>query len=143
MDLIEYLKEFITSPSIVLVGAITFIEIVPIKVNPWKWLFSWIGNAINGDIRKDLAELNKELSEMKRDFEQTKAQDKRWSILNFANRCREGKRHTKEEWDHAISELKEYEAYTEEKDITNGVIEANAEFLRERYHQHIINNDFL
>lgn len=132
----EYVLEIATSPSVVLFGAVTLVEIVPIKLNPWKWLFSWVGNAINGDIRKDLAEL-------KRDFEETKAQDKRWHILNFANACREGKRHTKEEWDHAISELKEYEVYADKKNITNGVIEANAEFLRERYHDHIINNDFL
>lgn len=136
MDLIEYLTEFITSPSIVLVGAVTLIEIVPIKVNPWKWLFSWIGNAINGDIRKDLTEL-------KRDFEETKTQDKRWRILNFANSCREGKKHTKEEWDHVISEMKEYENYTIKKSISNGVIEANAEYLRELYQERCRNNDFL
>ena len=102
--IIEYVKDIVTYPPVLLVGAVTIIQVTPIKLNPWEWLFSWIGNKVNGDIRKDLAEL-------KRDFEETKAQDKRWNILNFASNCREGKLHTKEEWDHAISELKEYETY--------------------------------
>ena len=135
-QIIEFVKEFVTSPRVIIVGAITLIEVTPIKVNPWKWLFSWIGNLINGDIRKDLKEL-------KRDFEETKAQDKRWHILNFANNCRNGKMHSREEWNHVISELAEYEEYTERKNITNGVIEENAKYLRELYHERNKKNDFL
>lgn len=134
--LLEHVKEFATYPPILLFGAVTLIEVTPIKLNPWKWLFSWIGNAINGDIRRDL-------SELKRDFEETKAQDKRWHILTFANSCRNGKKHTKEEWQHVISELAEYEDYTERKHITNGVIEAESEYLRELYHERCMKNDFL
>lgn len=135
-ELLEYIKDFLTSPSVIILGAITLIEVTPIKINPWKYLFSWVGNLINGDMRRDLAEL-------KRDFEETKAQDKRWHILNFARSCRQGERHTKEEWNHAISELKEYESYTEEKQIINGVIEENAKYLRELYHERLKKNDFL
>ena len=133
---IEYVKGIVTYPPVLLIGAVTIVQITPIKLNPWEWLFSWIGEKVNGDIRKDLAEL-------KRDFEQTKAQDKRWHILNFADSCRRDERHTKEEWEHAISELREYEEYTERKDITNGVIEETAKYLRELYHERISKNDFL
>lgn len=134
--IIEYVKEIVTSPSVVLFGAITLVQITPIKLNPWEWLFSWIGEKVNGDIRKDLAEL-------KRDFEQTKAQDKRWNILNFADSCRRNERHSKEEWEHAISELREYEEYTEKKDISNGVIEETAKYLRGLYQERNAKNDFL
>ena len=120
----------------VLFGAVTLVEVTPIKLNPWKWLFSWIGNAINGDIRKDL-------SELKRDFEETKAQDKRWRILDFSDSCRRGETHTKEEWEHVISELKEYERYVLEKEIDNGVLDENAKYIRELYHERNIKNDFL
>lgn len=134
--MIETIKEFITNPGVILVGAITLFEVAPIKINPWKSLFKWIGNAINGDMRKDLAEL-------KRDFEETKAQDKRWRILEFTRSCRNGVRHSREEWKHAISELAEYEQYTEEKGIVNGVIEEDSKFLRELYHERLAKNDFL
>ena len=135
-ELLEYIKEFITSPSIIVVGAITLIEITPIKINPWQKLFAWIGRLINGEMQKDLIEL-------KRDFEETKAQDKRWHILSFARSCRQGEKHTKEEWNHAISELKDYEKYTKEKNISNGVIEENAKYLRELYQERLKKNDFL
>lgn len=132
----ELIKEILTHPTLLLVGAVTLIEIVPIKINPWKALFRWVGNCINGDLKSDL-------SEMKRDFEETKAQDKRWHILNFANTCRNGTLHSKDEWQHVISELKEYEAYTTKKGITNGVIEEDAKYLRELYHERNLKNDFL
>ena len=112
------------------------IEITPIKINPWQKLFAWIGRLINGEMQKDLIEL-------KRDFEETKAQDKRWHILSFARSCRQGEKHTKEEWNHAISELKDYEKYTKEKNISNGVIEENAKYLRELYQERLKKNDFL
>lgn len=131
----KFLHELLTHPTIILLGACTIIEIVPIKINPWKWLFTWVGNCINGDMRKDL-------SELKRDFEETKAQDKRWHILNFANSCRNGKLHSKDEWQHVISEISEYEKYTEEKGITNGVMEEDAKYLRELYHERNLKNDF-
>ena len=134
--IIEYLENLATNPSVVLFGAVTLVEVTPIKLNPWKWLFSWIGNAINGDIRRDL-------SELKRDFEETKAQDKRWRILNFADTCRRGQQHTKEEWEHVISEVKEYEQYVKEKNLDNGVIEENSKYLRELYHERNVKNDFL
>lgn len=134
--MIETIKEFITNPGVIIMGAITLFEVAPIKINPWKSLFKWIGNAIYGDMRKDLAEL-------KRDFEETKAQDKRWRILEFTRSCRNGVRHSREEWKHAISELAEYEQYTEEKGITNGVIEEDSKFLRELYHERLAKNDFL
>jgi hypothetical protein len=134
--MIEWIKEFITYPPVILFGTMTIIEFVPIKINPWKWIFQWIGNAVNGEIRKDLAEL-------KRDFEETKAQDKRWNILNFASSCRKGEEHSREEWKHAISEIREYEEYTKRKNITNGVIEEDSKYLRELYHERNMKNDFL
>lgn len=132
----DILKEIVTHPTIVLIGAFTLVEIVPIKINPWKSLFKWVGNCINGDLQKDV-------SELKRDFEETKAQDKRWHILNFANSCRNGKLHSKDEWQHVMSELSEYENYTDKKGITNGVIEEDAKYLRELYQERNKKNDFL
>lgn len=129
------LVDIFTHPGFVLIGAITLIEITPIKINPLGALFKWIGKAVNGDIQKDL-------SELKRDFEETKAQDKRWRILEFSRSCRNGVQHSREEWKHAISELAEYEEYTKKKKIINGVMEEDAKFLRELYQERNRRNDF-
>lgn len=129
-------EEILTHPTFVIIGAFTLIEVVPIKINPWKWLFKWVGKCINGDLQKNL-------NELKRDFEETKAQDKRWRILEFSRSCRNGVQHSREEWKHAISELKEYEEYTKNKNIINGVMEEDAKFLRELYRERNKKNDFL
>ena len=134
--IIEYMKEFVAYPPVLLIGAVTIIQITPIQINPWEWLFSWIGDKINGDIKRDLAEL-------KRDFEENKTQDMRWNILNFANSCRFGRRHTREEWEHVISEIKRYEDYVEKNDVSNGVMQENAKYLRELYRKILHENDFL
>lgn len=136
MTIMELLKTAVSDPYIVTIAICSLIEIAPIKVNPWSKLFKWIGNALNHD-------LDKKLSDLKKDFEDKKANDMRWDILSFANSCRRGNQHSKDEWWHAMSQLAEYEQYTEAKHIVNGVIESDAEYLRELYHERNMKNDFL
>ncbi len=134
--ILEIVKEIATHPEVLIIGALTLVEVAPIKINPWKRFFKWIGKMINGEVQERLTNLQL-------DFEQTKAQDKRWHILSFANSCRNGKLHSREEWKHAISELREYEQYTADKHIENGVIEEDAKYLRELYQERNRKNDFL
>ena len=122
--------------DVVILGLFTLIEITPVKINPWTKILRFLGNSINGDIRKDVTEL-------KRDFEETKAKDMRWHILDFSNSCRHGRMHSREEWVHVIEQLKEYEVYTETKEIENGVIEEEAKYLRRLYQERCEKNDFL
>lgn len=130
--ILENLLNILSNPYVMLFGTVTLIEVVPVKIHPWKWL----GNLLLGDVRKDITELKTELTE-------TKVQNWRWNVLDFANSCKNGRRHTIDEWKHAISQLAEYENYVERNDITNGVFEEDAKYLREEYHKHCQNRDFL
>lgn len=130
--IINNLLDILSNPGVVLVGAVTLIEVVPVKVHPWRW----ITNLFLGDIRKDINALKAELTE-------TKVQNWRWNVLDFANSCRNGRRHSRDEWQHTISQLAEYESYIERNDITNGVFDEDAKYLREEYHKHCQLNDFL
>ena len=143
MNIVEYLKDIFTNPTVIIFGAITLFEIVPIKINPWSTLFRWIGKAINGELKEQLSDLSSDVSELKSDFEMKKAEDMRWEILEFANTCRIGNEHSKDEWRHVMNQVSEYEEYTERKGITNGVIEEDTRFLRELYHERNLRNDFL
>lgn len=138
----EFIEVLLANP-VALVGAITVIEIVPIKINPWRWLFQWIGNVVNAEDRKNITDIQKELKELKRDFEENKAQEKRWHILDFVNDCRLGTKHTREEWNHVLSELADYESYVERKKIPNGVIEEDSKYLRELFQECNRDNKFL
>lgn len=124
------------NPWFTLFSAVTLIQIAPIKIDPWKWVLKFIKKAIIGDLEQDVKEL-------KKDVEQEKIDNKRWNILDFANSCKNNRKHTKEEWWHCLSQLKEYETFCKEKHIDNGVIEEDAKYLRELYHERCIKNDFL
>lgn len=137
MELIRHLLKFCTdNPWITLIGTVTLIQVAPIKVNPWNKLLSWIKSALIGELETDVKEL-------KKDFENEKVSTKRWNILDFANTCRNGRLHTKEEWQHVISQLKEYEVFIDERQIENGVIEEEAKYLRKLYAERNEKNDFL
>lgn len=117
-------------------GAITVVEIVPIKINPWSTLFKAIGNMMLGDFRN-------EMLSFKTEQEKKNANDMRWAIINFANSCRRGEQHSKDAWRHVLSQISEYESYCEEKKINNGVVDADSEYLHELYLERNRKNDFI
>lgn len=130
--LIDGIKELLSNPGVVLIGAVTLIEIVPVKIHPWKWAT----NLLLGDIRKEISDLRNEVTE-------TKVQTWRWNVLDFANSCRNGRRHSHDEWRHTMSQLAEYEAYIEKNKIPNGIFDEDAKYLRGLYQRLSDENDFL
>jgi uncharacterized protein YlzI (FlbEa/FlbD family) len=71
------------------------------------------------------------------------ANDWRWDILDFFNSARNGRPHSKEEWDHVIDQIKKYERHVKIHGIDNGVLEEASAWLRKEYQSHIDANDFL
>lgn len=137
MEIVRYLLNFCAdNPWITILGTVTLIQIAPIRIDPWSTLLRWIRAALIGELESDVKEL-------KKDFDEEKVNSKRWNILDFANSCRNGRLHTREEWQHVISQLKEYEVLTDQKGIENGVIEEEAKYLRKLYAERNDKNDFL
>lgn len=132
----EIITWCIDNPWFTLFGSLTIIQFVPIRVNPWSAIGKLIRNCIVGDLEKKVDKLTS-------DVEQEKLDNKRWNILDFANTCRNDRKHTKEEWNHCLSQLKEYEDYCETNHVPNGVIEEDGKFLRELYKERNLKNDFL
>ena len=126
------INEIISNPWVQLFTSLVVVEVIPIKINPLRWL----RQLMFGDILKKIEELRKELTDIK-------VQNWRWNVLDFANSCRNGRRHSHDEWQHAITQLADYEEYTDRNKIVNGVFEEDAKFLREEYQEHCKNNDFL
>ena len=121
---------------------LTLIEVTPIKINPWSGLLHWIGRKVNSDLYEAVKGLTNDVEKLKKDFEVKNANDLRWSILGFANSCRRGDRHSREEWKHAVDQMAFYEDYVDKHDITNGVIKEDTKYLRELYHKISVENDF-
>lgn len=112
------------------------VDLTPgIKLQPVRWLLKWLGNLINADIRKQLGELQKEVTEFKIDSWRTE-------ILDFSDSCMNHRRHTKEQFDHVIEIMDRYDRYITENSLKNGQVDVAHEYIMEIYKQCIRENDF-
>ena len=121
--------------QIIIFGSI-FIQIAPIKINPWSALFKWIGKLLTGDIKTQLEELTKEV----RDNEKDRI---RWEILDFANSCHNGRKHTKDEYRHINKLNQKYRALLDQTHDTNGEFEIEYQYIQDLYQERVRKNDFL
>lgn len=124
------------NPGFAILGAITVVQIVPIKINPWSWIAQQIRHAMVGELQQSVNALSREL-------ESEKVAGIRWRVLDFADTERAGRRHSCEQWRHCIDQLSWYESYCHKKGISNGVMEEATKYLRATYQEHLRNNDFL
>lgn len=67
----------------------------------------------------------------------------RWEILDFANSCRNGRRHSKEEFVHVIELKEKYERLLEKSGDSNGVFEEDFKYIEKLYAERLEKNDFL
>ena len=63
----------------------------------------------------------------------------RWEILDFANSCRNNRKHSKEEFNHIIELRVKYEKLLEKSGDENGVFEEDYRYIQSLY----VNGDFL
>ena len=120
----------------ILAGCGIVIDLTPgVKFQPVRWLLKRLGNLINADIKKQLDELQKEVTEFKADSWRTE-------ILDFSDSCMNHRRHTKEQFDHVIEILDRYDKYITENKLTNGQVDVAHEYILEIYKQCIRENDF-
>lgn len=119
----------------ILAGCGIVIDLTPgVKFQPVRWLLKRLGNLINADIKKQLDELQKEVTEFKVDSWRTE-------ILDFSDSCMNHRRHTKEQFDHVIEILDRYDKYITENKLTNGQVDVAHEYILEIYKQCIREND--
>jgi hypothetical protein len=113
---------------VLLILLMSLIEVSPLKLNPWDRLFAWFGRKINGETQKQLKELQKQVSDLWINAH-------RQSILVFARECRDDVAHDREEWNHILSVAEEYSVYCKSHNISNGVVKADTEYVRNLYQE--------
>ena len=110
-----------------------FIQITPaIKLSP----LTWIGNLLLGSIRKDIQDIRSQVDENEKDRI-------RWEVLDFANSCRNGRRHTKDEYQHIITLNGKYKTLLKKTGDENGVFDVEYEYIKDLYAERQRKNDFL
>ena len=80
-----------------------FFEITPVKLHPISFVLGWLGKKLTGDIRKDISELREHVDKQRMSAIRS-------LVLDFSISCLNGRKHTREEFDHVIAENSDYEA---------------------------------
>ena len=157
MTALKIFEEVSTNHAFLLVVILTLIQIAPIKINPWSFIYKlfykfvcWVSRVSLAPVLNKMDEIDKKVDTMqteievvKKEFEIKNANDWRWDILDFFNSSRNNRPHSKEEWEHALDQVKKYERHVEIHEIDNGVLEEASKWLRAKYQEHLMQNDFL
>ena len=127
-----------------------FIQITPIKWNPWSTFFNWVGKIITSESTSQINKLidktdnlEQKILNVQSDLNENEKDRIRWEILDFANSCRNGKLHTKDEFEHIITLNKKYKTLLKLTNDENGVFEVEYEYIKELYAENLKNNNFL
>lgn len=127
-----------------IVIAASIIQITPIKVNPWDWLFKHIGKIANEDLMTELEKTNKNVENIRQSLDDTKAQiaaDKaeswRTQILRFGDEVTfDACPHTPEMWDNIMAVITDYNNYCREHpDFPNMRTVETSKFIVSRYNK--------
>ena len=127
---------------IVLVGSI-FIQITPIKINPWSSLFQWMGKMITNNACSKLDGVIKQIDQIDKNVDENEKDRIRWEILSFANSCRIGRKHTYDEFKHIADLNDKYEKLLAKTEDKNGIFKMEYEYIQKIFHKRQERNDFL
>ena len=120
-----------------------FIQITPIKINPWSALFKWIGKTITGNACSKIDGLIDKVGKIEKDVKTNEKDRIRWEILDFANSCRNNRKHTRDEFQHIVALNDKYKRLLSETNDSNGVFEVEYNYIQDLYAERLEKNDFL
>lgn len=130
-----------------------FVEIAPIKINPLSALFKWIGDVTNKDVNAQLIGMSSKLEKLEdvsnriniieNRIDMIEVNNMRTQILDFANSCMNGRKHTKEEFEHMIDLHTSYCDIIKEKGIINGRMDLAYKYISDLYVRCLNEKSFL
>ena len=138
------MKEIFTEGGGLLLIALTVVQLVPIKINPWSWIAKTIGRAVNAEISRELAEIGRKLDNHVIMDDRRTADGHRARILHFNNELVRNLKHTKEEFVEILAEIDAYEEYCRSHpEYPNNRAVIAIDNVRDVYKERLKKNDFL
>ena len=136
LALFDYVRNgSISNIGIIILIILSFVQISPIKFNPYDKFFSWLRRKLLGDFDEDIKDFRERIDSVWINFT-------RQHILRFARECRQNVIHSRDEWRYVLSIANEYEKYCRDNKLTNGIIEAETEYIRDSYQECIRDGKF-
>lgn len=142
--------EVAKNAALLVVGLLSCVEFSKIKINPLSAILSWLGGRINGPLIEKIDALDKKQDEQKKSMEELRdAQDDneidriRWEILEFARSCRNKEKHSLEQFTHIIDLNQKYHRTLERRNLENGQIDLEYNYIVQIYKKCQEENSFL
>lgn len=163
-DFIESTLEegFFFTPSfwiIFIIGLIlSCIQISPIEINPWSFIFRTIGNWINKDTSNELRKIGETLTRINEDnrnihksldslnykIKEHMAVDSRVRILQFEDEMIHGIHHTRENFNQILSDITFYEHFCMTyPDFRNSIANLSIAHIKEVYERCLREKKFI
>ena len=120
--------------SIIVFGSL-FIQISPIKINPWSFIIKWIGKILMGEACGKMDDLIEKIDSIDTEMKENEKDRIRWEILDFANSCHNHRKHTRDEFKHIIELNDKYNILLEQTQDRNGVFKAEYEYIQRLYNK--------
>lgn len=120
-----------------------FFEISKIKINPITSLLGWMGQRMNSNLISAVEAQGKKIGSLEEKIDKNEIDRIRWEILDFANSCRNGRRHTKDQFEHIINQNQKYHEILDEHGLENGLIDLEYGYIETLYKRCQEQNDFL
>lgn len=127
----------------VIIAIPTIIQITPIKINPWSALFKWIGKLITNNACNKLDSLVTQMDKLEKTIDANEKDRIRWEILDFANSCRNDRKHSRDEFQHIVDLNDKYKALLKKTNDSNGVFDIEFKYIKDLYAERLEKNDFL
>lgn len=106
-------------------------------------IFKKIGEAAALGMRDEIRELREAIEKQNSKIDENEKDRIRWEILDFANSCRNGRQHTKDEFQHIMALNDKYKKLLEVTHDINGVFDIEYKYISRLYEEKLITNDFL
>lgn len=120
------------------------IQVSPIKINPWTYLFRAFGRAVNAEMLEKAESLEIQIVEVKSSIAENEAKNARVRILHFGDEIYRGRNYSKEHFINILDDISEYEAYCREHpDFKNERTKETERLILDKYRKNLRRHTFL
>lgn len=127
-----------------LAGVMTCVEVLPVQLNPWEWVFRQLGQAINGDICDELAGLRRQVESLGAELRRQQAESCQARIIRFGDELLHDALHSKEHFDQILLDISVYEQYCDANpQMANGVAALTIARIKQVYGDCLRERNFL
>ena len=143
IDLLEIFNRNKFEACVVILSFMSLVQISPIKINPWGKIGGLIRSFLMKDVQRDIQEVKKEVREIAVTTDDNEVWRLRHEILDFYNSCKNGRKHTKDEFEHILEAHDRYETIIKKRQIKNGVMDIEHQYIRDVYRKSLESDNFL